>query len=70
MMAPGYSLVNARVGFRVTDGWTLSVWSRNLFNTNYYTLMSVQPGNSGLYEAQPGDQRTAGITLRVDLRSR
>jgi iron complex outermembrane receptor protein len=70
LMAPGYSLVNARIGFRVADGWTLSAWSRNLFNTNYYTLMSVQPGNSGLYEAQPGDPRTAGITLRVNLRTR
>jgi iron complex outermembrane receptor protein len=70
MMIPGYSLVNARVGFRVADGWTLSVWSRNLFNTNYLELMSVQPGNSGLIEGQPGDPRTAGITLRMALRSR
>jgi len=30
----------------------------------------VQPGNSGLYEAQPGDPRTVGVTLRVSLSSR
>ena len=70
LIIPCYSLVNARVGFRVADGWTLSVWSRNLLNKDYLELMSVQPGNSGLYEAQPGDPRTAGVTLRVNLRSR
>ena len=70
LVIPGYSLVNARVGFRVADGWTLSVWSRNLLNKDYLELMSVQPGNSGLYEAQPGEPRTAGVTLRVGLRSR
>jgi iron complex outermembrane receptor protein len=70
LIVPGYSLVNARIGFRVADGWTLSVWSRNLLNKDYFDLMSVQPGNSGLYEAQPGDPRTAGVTLRVSLRSR
>jgi iron complex outermembrane recepter protein len=70
LMIPGYALVNARVGFRVADGWTLSVWSRNLLDKNYLELMSVQPGNSGLYEAQPGDPRTAGVTLRVSLKSR
>ena len=68
MVIPGYSLVNARVGFRVTDGWTLSVWSRNLFNKDYFELMSAQPGNSGLIEAQAGDPRTAGVTLRISLR--
>ncbi len=70
LVIPSYSLVNARVGFRVADGWTLSIWSRNLLNKDYLELMSVQPGNSGLYEAQPGEPRTAGVTLRVSLKSR
>ena len=70
LIIPSYSLVNARVGFRVADGWTLSVWSRNLLNKDYLELMSTQPGNSGLYEAQPGDPRTAGVTLRVNIKSR
>jgi iron complex outermembrane receptor protein len=70
LIIPSYSLVNARVGFRVADGWTLSVWSRNLLNEDYLELMSTQPGNSGLYEAQPGEPRTAGVTLRVSLKSK
>ncbi len=70
LIIPSYSLVNARVGFRVADGWTLSVWSRNLLNKDYLELMSTQPGNSGLYEAQPGEPRTAGVTLRVSLKSK
>jgi iron complex outermembrane receptor protein len=68
LVIAGYALVNARIGFRVAEGWTLS-WSRNLLNQNNFELMSSQPGNSGLYEAQPGDPRTAGITLRIALRT-
>src|SRR5215467_7457667 len=33
MVVPAYVVVNARVGFRVANGWTVSVWSRNLLNT-------------------------------------
>jgi iron complex outermembrane receptor protein len=70
LVVPGYSVLNARVGFRVTDGWTLSVWSRNLLNQDYFDLLSAAPGNTGLYVGQPGDPRSAGVTLRVNLRSR
>jgi iron complex outermembrane receptor protein len=69
LVVDGYSLVNARVGFRWTDGWTLSVWSRNLLNTDYFELLSAAPGNSGLYVGQPGDQRTVGVTMRVTFKS-
>jgi iron complex outermembrane receptor protein len=68
LVVDGYSLVNTRVGFRASNGWTLSVWARNLFNENYYELLSPAPGNSGLYVGQPGDQRTFGVTLRVSLK--
>ena len=66
----GYSLLNVRVGFRAADGWTLSVWSRNLLNKDYFDLLSPAPGNTGLYVGQPGDGRTFGVTLRLALRSR
>ncbi|MCM3879030.1 MAG: TonB-dependent receptor, partial [Vicinamibacterales bacterium] len=69
LMVPGYSLLNARVGFRWADGWSLSLWSRNLLNKDYFELLSAQPGNSGLYVGQPGDARTVGLTLRVRLQS-
>jgi iron complex outermembrane recepter protein len=59
-----YALLNARIGFRATDDWTIFVWSRNLLDKEYYELQSAQPGNTGLYVGQPGDPRTFGLTLR------
>jgi iron complex outermembrane receptor protein len=69
LVVDGYSLLNARFGFRVTDGWTLSVWSRNLLNKDYFELLTAAPGNTGLIVGQPGDSRTVGVTLRITLRS-
>ena len=70
LIVDGYTLLNIRVGFRAADGWTLSLWSRNLLNTDYFDLLSPAPGNTGLYVGQPGDGRTIGLTLRLALRSR
>jgi len=70
MFVDGYSLVNARIGFRAAAGWTVSLWSRNLFNKDYYDLLSAAPGNSGLIVGQPGDPRTFGVTLRLSLKAR
>jgi iron complex outermembrane receptor protein len=68
LVVDGYTLVNVRVGFRAGGGWTLSAWARNLFNTDYYDLLSAVPGNSGLYVGQPGDPRTVGVTLRLSFK--
>jgi iron complex outermembrane receptor protein len=70
LVVEGYSLLNARVGFRWTDGWTVSLWSRNLLGRDYFELLTAAPGNTGLYVGQPGDGRTVGVTLRVALRAR
>jgi iron complex outermembrane receptor protein len=70
LFVDGYSLVNVRTGFRAADGWTVSVWARNLFDTEYYDLLSAAPGNSGLIVGQPGDGRTFGVTVRLSLRRR
>src|SRR5262245_17360652 len=70
LVVDGYSLVNARIGFRWTDGWTVSLWSRNLLDKDYFELLTAAPGNTGLYVGQPGDGRTVGVTLRMALRTR
>ncbi len=70
LFVDGYTLLNARIGFRWSDGWALSLWSRNLLNKDYYELLTAAPGNSGLFVGQPGDQRTVGVTLRVAFRNR
>jgi iron complex outermembrane receptor protein len=69
LVVEGYSLVNARVGFRAADGWTLSLWARNLLDKEYFDLLSPVSGGTGLYVGQPGDRRTVGLTMRITLRS-
>jgi iron complex outermembrane recepter protein len=64
LVAGGYPLLNSRIGFRWTDGWAVSVWSRNLLDKEYFEFLSAAPGNSGLYVGQPGDPRTFGVTLQ------
>jgi iron complex outermembrane receptor protein len=70
MFVDGYTLLNARVGFRAAQGWTLSIWSRNLLDTRYFDLLTAQPGNTGLIVGQPGDPRTFGVTLRFAIKAR
>jgi iron complex outermembrane receptor protein len=69
LVIDGYALVNARVGFRWADGWSLSVWARNLLDKDYFELLSAAPGGSGLYVGLPGEPRTVGVTLRMSFRS-
>ena len=69
-MVDGYHVLNARLGFRAADGWTVVVWSRNLLDQDYFELLTAAPGNTGLYVGQPGDGRAAGVTLRVALKGR
>jgi iron complex outermembrane recepter protein len=70
MVVDGYGLVNTRAGFRWKEGWQLFVWSRNLFDKNYFEFLTAAPGNSGLIVGLPGDPRTVGVTLRLNLRSK
>ena len=67
LVVDAYSLVNARVGFRWADGWSLFVWSRNLLDADYYELLTAAPGNTGLFVGQPGEGRV-GVTLRAGVR--
>src|SRR5690554_5731609 len=63
----GYSLINARLGFRNPKGITIYVWSRNLANTDYFEQLLAAGGNAGHYAAVLGDPRTYGITLRYNI---
>ena len=60
----GYTLLNARAGFRATEGISFFVWSRNLLDKNYFEQLLPAAGNAGHYAAVLGDPRTFGVTLR------
>lgn len=60
----GYSLVNGRIGFKNTQGLSVIIWARNLFNKNYHEQLLPAGGNAGHYASVLGDPRTYGITLR------
>jgi iron complex outermembrane receptor protein len=60
----GYAVVNARAGFRATEGLSLFVWGRNLFDEDYFEQLLPAAGNAGHYAAVLGDPRTYGVTLR------
>ena len=63
----GYALVNARVGFRASNGTSVFIWTRNLLNQNYFEQLLPAPGNAGQYGAVLGDPRTYGVTLRYSF---
>ncbi|HEY5509086.1 MAG TPA: TonB-dependent receptor [Paludibacter sp.] len=60
----GYELLNARLGFRATDGVSITLWGRNILNKNYFEQLLPGAGNSGQYAAVLGDPRTYGVTLK------
>lgn len=65
---PAYTLVNPRIGFRSQDGVSVTVWARNVFDTNYFEQLLPGAGNAGHYAGVLGDPRTFGITLRYAWR--
>jgi iron complex outermembrane receptor protein len=60
----GYVLLNARVGFRVSRGLSLSLWGRNLLDKDYFEQLLPAGGNAGHYAGVLGDPGTYGLTLR------
>jgi len=63
----GYTLFNARIGFRGDNGWSAFLWSRNLFDEEYFEQLLPGAGNVGHYAAVLGDPRTYGATLRYNF---
>jgi iron complex outermembrane receptor protein len=59
----GYALSNVRLGFKADDGLNVFGWLRNAFDRNYFELLALQSGSTGLVVGQPGDPRTYGITV-------
>jgi iron complex outermembrane receptor protein len=60
----GYALLNARAGYRASEGLSLFVWARNLLDNDYFEQLLPAAGNAGHYAGVLGDPRTFGITLR------
>jgi iron complex outermembrane receptor protein len=63
----GYTLVNARLGFRGDNGWDVFVWGRNVLDQDYFEILSAGGSSSGYYAGLPGDPRTYGVTLRTEF---
>lgn len=63
----GYVLLNARLGFRATDGLSLFFWCRNVLDVDYFEQLLPAAGNAGHYAGVLGDPRTYGITLRYSF---
>ncbi|MEJ7926359.1 TonB-dependent receptor [Sphingobium sp. AN641] len=61
---PGYGILNARLGIRTESGrWDVSIWARNLTDTNYYQALSAAA--TGFITGTIGDPRTCGATIRT-----
>ena len=59
----GYALSNVRAGFKAERSWNVFAWLRNAFDQEYYDVLALQGGNTGLIVGQPGDPRTYGVTV-------
>lgn len=63
----GYALVNSRLGFRASEGISVFVWTRNIFDNNYFEMLLPGGNGAGHYAGVLGDPRTYGITLRYAI---
>lgn len=60
----GYTLLNARFGFRAADGLSIFIWGRNILDKDYFEQLLPAAGNAGHYAGVLGDPATCGVTLR------
>lgn len=63
-----YSIMNARIGF-VSERYEIALWSRNLFDEEYLTAVSLQPRfhTGNITDTTLGLGRMWGITGRVNF---
>jgi outer membrane receptor protein involved in Fe transport len=60
-----FSVTNARLALRSDPhDWSVEVWARNLFDTNYYRRVFPSTFQSGSLSAFLGEPRTYGLTVR------
>jgi iron complex outermembrane receptor protein len=70
LVIPGYGVLNARIGLRTANGWSVSVWGRNLLDKDYFEMLNPVGGNTGLYVGFLGDPRSFGVTVRTSFGTR
>ena len=59
-----HSILNLRAGFRFAKRWDVSGWVRNALDRDYFEVLALQSGNTGLVVGQPADPRMYGGTVR------
>ena len=53
---------------RLSKGWEIDLFARNLLDKDYVTALTIQTGNSVLaILGQPSDPRLVGLQVRVRL---
>ena len=67
LVIPGYSVLNTRVGVRTANGWSVSLWARNLLDKDYFEMLNPVGGNTGIYVGFLGDPRSFGVTVRTSF---
>ncbi|MBS0591349.1 MAG: TonB-dependent receptor [Proteobacteria bacterium] len=63
----GRTLLNARLGLRWQNGFTASLWARNLTDKHYYNVIIATTAQAGNYSGFPGEPRMFGIELRKEF---
>jgi len=61
------TLVNGRIGLRWQNGFSASLWGRNLTNKQFYNVIIATTAQAGNYSGFPGEPRMFGIDLRKEF---
>lgn len=61
----GYQIYNLRFGYKPVGPWEGFVSIKNITDSNYIQIVTVQSGNSGLVAGNPSDPRTVSLTVRA-----
>lgn len=62
-----YSLVNGTITYQRNDGWSVSLWAKNLLNHHYDAGRWDFAGLFGIYYRMPGETRTFGADVRYNF---